>query len=189
MYRISSVKTATVRQMRKTVNRVQEWDLGFRRDINDWEVEELSNLLSALEVVHLDDEEEDRLIWKPESDGEFKVSSFNKILMTIRLDPNPVFNIIWEAPIPYKVCFFSWEASLHKIHTQDRLQRCGITLVNRCHMCKRACETVLHLLFTCDFASKVWSEFLNLFGVSWVFPNSVEACVLSWESPNKKPKI
>ncbi|OVA16871.1 hypothetical protein BVC80_1233g7 [Macleaya cordata] len=69
--------------MRKTVNVVQEWDLGFRRDINDWEVEELSNLLSALEVVHLDDEEEDRLIWKPESDGEFKVSSFYKILMTI----------------------------------------------------------------------------------------------------------
>ncbi|OVA00061.1 Reverse transcriptase zinc-binding domain [Macleaya cordata] len=112
------------------------WDLSLRRDLNDWEFDELSNILAELDQVTLNREADDELVWKPGIDGSFSVSSFYEILSGVSKIERPVFKIIWKAPIPYRVNFFVWEASLHRIHTQDRLQRWVIPMVNRCPMCK-----------------------------------------------------
>ena len=40
-------------------------------------------------------------------------------------------------------------------------------------MCKHYGESIDHLLLHCEVATKVWNEFFQLFGVSWVMPRKV----------------
>ena len=49
------------------------WNLQFRRDLQDIEVTELSNLLTLLEMNYLSVDRMDKRIWKPDSEGKFSV--------------------------------------------------------------------------------------------------------------------
>ena len=49
----------------------------------------------------------------------------------------------------------------------------GITLVDRCCMCRRSGETMDNLLLHCDIANAVWTFVFSAFGVQWVMLRGV----------------
>lgn len=85
------------------------WNLSPRRNLNDWEVEEMGRLLNLLENYSLGDREsEDELIWSIDTFSGFSVRScFNAAPPA----SDTVFphQLVWDKLTPSKVSFFLWE--------------------------------------------------------------------------------
>ena len=78
----------------------------------------------------------------------------------------------------------SWEASWGKVLILDQFKGRGITLANRCFLCKEEEETIDHLLKYCLSVKMLWDLFLAIVGSSWVFPLMVHRTLLSWQGAN-----
>jgi hypothetical protein len=59
--------------------------------------------------------------------------------------------------VTLKVSFFAGSAALGKILTIDNLHRSMVWVLDWCFMCKRAGETVDHLLLHCEYVRELWS--------------------------------
>ena len=151
----------------------------FTRSFNDWEVDEVENLLLWLggKIVNMD--EEDRVLRMPMKSGKFSVKSLYKAL---ELESSVYFpiKIIWNSCVQPKVSFFAWEASWGKTLTLDQIQKRGWALANGCYLCHSNEESIDLLLFHCVKTRALWEMFFSLFGVSWVFPSLVKETLLSW---------
>jgi len=108
---------------------------------------------SKLTETNPDASTTDKVRWKLNSNGCFTVRYFYMKLLNLNYSAMGILGVrgfpcqlIWRALVPVKVSFFVWEASHGKILTIDNLQRRGITLVNRCYMCKGDSELVDHFI-------------------------------------------
>ena len=87
----------------------QGWNLMFRRALNDWEVERLTDLLQALNPFLGINEEPDKPAWKLHSRGVFTVKScywernINHFLTTVW-----PWKLICKIKIPLKIACFTW---------------------------------------------------------------------------------
>ena len=154
------------------------WNLRLARDFNDWELEQIGNMLNLLKDFRTSTEE-DAVRWKRESNGVFGAKGAYKILVgsSACVFPN---RRIWMDKVPTKVSFFAWEASWGKILTLDKLQRRGWQLPNRCFLCGCEEESANHIMLHCTVVKILWEIALAIFGVQWVFPESVIEVLLSW---------
>ena len=57
----------------------------------------------------------------------------------------------------------------------------GITLVNRCFMCKGNSESTDHLLLHGKLAKDRWDLAISCLGISWVASDSITSHLLAWE--------
>ena len=73
-----------------------------------------------------------------------------------------------------------WIATHGWILTLDNLMLRGLSLANRCCMCCCNEESVDHLLLHCPVAHSLWMQILQVFGIQWVMPSSVESLVFCW---------
>ncbi|WMV33427.1 hypothetical protein MTR67_026812 [Solanum verrucosum] len=98
IYILNQQKIATIVEVRNE----QGWNLIFRRFLNDWEVERMTQFYNTLEQAKNLTCEEDKLTWKLEKDGKFKVKSAYKLLdistETKELWP---WKMIWKGKIPH----------------------------------------------------------------------------------------
>ena len=92
-------------------------------------------------------------------------------------------NCIWVDRVPTKVVFFAWEATWGKVLTLDRLQKRGWQLPNRCFLCGCEEETVNHILLQCIVVRVLSKIVLALFGIQWVFLETVKEVLFSWRGP------
>ena len=67
-----------------------------------------------------------------------------------------------------------------RILTLDNLMLRHLPLANRCCMCFCFAESVDHLLIHCPVAYSLWVRMLQVFGIQWVMPGSVESLVFCW---------
>ena len=86
---------------------------------------------------------------------------------------------IWVDKVPTKTAFFAWEATWGKILTLDRLKKRGWQLSNRCFLCDCEEENVNHTLVHCIVVRVLWEIVLALFGVHWVFLETVKEVLFS----------
>ena len=77
--------------------------------------------------------------------------------------------------------FFAWESVWGKILTVDTLIKRRWQMVNRCNFCKESEELADHILIHCTKRRELWIFLLALFGVAWVFPNSVRNLLFQWK--------
>ncbi|OVA13141.1 Reverse transcriptase zinc-binding domain [Macleaya cordata] len=82
--------------------------------------------MEVLDRFRRGQETHDTRVWSPDVKGIFSVKS---LYYQVTKDQSPDFDCkkIWSAPVPHRVIFFIWEATLHRINTVDRLQWCGLT--------------------------------------------------------------
>ena len=75
--------------------------------------------------------------------------------------------------MPSKINFFVWTAVLGRILTNDNLRKHQLIVIYWYCMCKRAGETINHLLLHCPIGRELCSMMCTLFWVSWVMPKDV----------------
>ena len=63
------------------------WDLEFRRNLNDREIEDFMNLLSLVSNSKVSTSERDSRFWVGEKSGTFSCKSFFRLLINSPLDP------------------------------------------------------------------------------------------------------
>ena len=73
-----------------------------------------------------------------------------------------------------------WTATHGQILTLDNLMLRVRPLANRCYLCCCNVEFVDHLLLFCPIAHSLWMYMLQLFGINWVMPSSVEDLLFCW---------
>ncbi|RVX17977.1 LINE-1 reverse transcriptase-like [Vitis vinifera] len=99
------------------------WNLSLARDFNDWELDQIGDMLNLLKDFRTSPEE-DSVRWKREGNGVFGAKGAYKMLSGSSACAFPNKRI-WMDKVPTKVSFFAWEASWGKILTLDKLQRRG----------------------------------------------------------------
>ena len=94
------------------------WNPQFTKRFNDWELDELQDLLGRLCMERVMLDEEDRVRLSMSNHGNFSVKSLCKVLEP---DSSMFFpmKIIWNPWVRQKISFFAWEASWGKVLTLD----------------------------------------------------------------------
>ncbi|RVX03334.1 putative ribonuclease H protein [Vitis vinifera] len=116
-------KNASVNEMWDSSLGQGGWNIRLSRNLNDWELDALGELLQLLRDLRTS-LEEDAVIWKGESHGLFRIKDAYKLLAGSNVISFPKKGI-WVDKVPTKVAFFAWEASWEKVLTLDMLQRRG----------------------------------------------------------------
>ncbi|XP_075497741.1 uncharacterized protein LOC142534974 [Primulina tabacum] len=151
-----------------------QWDVRFRRGLNDVELGEYTSLLSILESASLSVGSVDVRVWLGEPSGVFSVSSlFYSFFPSLANLSFPYFTNIWKVPIPQKVKAFSWIVALGRLQTCDSLQKRQPSTVLRpqwCSLCKLSEENQDHLLLHCSFTRRIWIKVMQHLGFEWIFP-------------------
>ena len=166
------------------------WNIRLSKNLNDWEMDALGELLHLLRDLRIS-LEEDAVIWKGEGQGRFRIRDAYKLLSGSNVITFPKKSI-WVDKVPTKVAFFAWEASWEKVLTLDKLQRRGGQLPNWCFLCGCEEENVNHILLHGTVVRALWEIVLALFGANWVFPEKVKQMLVSWRGPfvgRKRKKI
>ena len=150
----------------------------------------MERLLCCLDGKKVKVDEEDGVSWMDSKDGVFSVKSLYRALQPVSLASFPS-KIIWNSCMQPKLSFFAWEASWGRVLALDRLQKWGWALANRCFLCQTCEESIDHLLLHCEKTREVWMLLLSFFGVSWVFPFSINETLLGWRGSlvGKKRKV
>ena len=145
------------------------------------EVVELAKLLSTLERVKVCGVSEDKWVWEKEGSGLFTCKSLFKHSIDKPIyAPLKFHHFIWKISIPNKVGVFSWLLILKKLNTQDLLQNRQLFLFvspSWCAICRNESESVNNLFLHCSLAQRVWTNILQKFKVSWVFPQDVNQLI------------
>lgn len=77
------------------------WNLNFYGNLNDWEIGELSSILSIFDIASLNRVTEGARVWKFESLGGLSCKSFSNWVINDLSRPQILLaSIIWKAKVP-----------------------------------------------------------------------------------------
>ena len=143
----------------------------FSAVFNDWEIDDVLNLLAAIHGVRLNPDRIYNLVWSISKSGVFIVKSCYDKLMGGNVENFPI-KLIWNNCIPTKISFFAWEVWWGKILTMEQLKKRGRHLANRCPLCGKEEESLDHLLLRYSKVYNLWAlcflQFLGFTGSSQV---------------------
>ncbi|XP_026437824.1 uncharacterized protein LOC113336045 [Papaver somniferum] len=176
LFKLSRKRDVIVAQM---INEYGAWDLDFRRNVKEEEVGEVTLLLQVTGEPLLSSDN-DQWQWK------HKIFYVANCYSTLDLDGYLSFphKQIWNARVPLKVSFLVWTLCHKGAPTLDYLYRAGKVQNPECLFCAAAVETGDHLFLHFKETAKLWSYFLDSFGLSWTFSQDVKSTI--WEWKNKK---
>ncbi|GAU38905.1 hypothetical protein TSUD_119710 [Trifolium subterraneum] len=171
---------ANVRELRVgSEDRLWAWNLRWRRNLFQWEEDEVTHLMNLLDSVTLSNEE-DGWRWTPDPEGIFSVNSaFGLFSREIGEAPNlsslekRIFSFIWKSPAPSKVTVFIWQLLHNRIPTKDNLFLRGVIQQGtgcNCVWCGEVLESATHLFLHCRVMIGVWYEIFKWLGVVLVMP-------------------
>ena len=176
LYALAVQRNATVNEVWDSNFGQGGWNLRFFRGFNDWELDLIGDLLTMLRFrISF---EEESVFWKGGENGKFGVKEAYNLLIAPNEFAFPK-KCIWVDKVPTKVAFFAWEATWGKILTLDRLQKRGWQLPNCCFLCGCEEETVNHIFLHCIVVRVLWEIIFALFGIQWVFSETVKDVLFS----------
>jgi hypothetical protein len=121
----------------------------------------LENYISALRSGHIRlSDMEDELVWKKNHLGSY-TPKFGYITLNMELlqqKPSWWWRGLRKLKFPPKAKIFLWAALNDKIPTWDNLSKRQIEGPGRFPLCQNSNESTLHILISCPFAKKVWTE-------------------------------
>ncbi|XP_059288247.1 uncharacterized protein LOC132041538 [Lycium ferocissimum] len=155
------------------------WDLSFRRNMYDWEVNELLDLFSRLQQCHINPQAADKLKWGQHSGESTVKEGYHQMCSRNPFIDNWPWKLIWRTKLPLKVICFTWTALYEACLTQDNLMKRN-TLPSRCHMAERRLKLPGIFSSTVKWPQKSAIWFFCLFGVNWTIPLSIKEAYESW---------
>ncbi|XP_026398504.1 uncharacterized protein LOC113294330 [Papaver somniferum] len=175
-YKACNTKLASVEEM------IQNGRLHYssRRNLSAMEQLEWDLLCNEMGHVHGLNEEEDTV----EFLGGFSVKKCYEL--QVQDDPVGDFNkFLWKKRVPPKVSFMLWDYFHDSLPTLTMLRHRGMDLQSvNCVFCNAEVETTDHMFLHCDYAFKVWSKFLEGFGIDWVASVTVWRLFEAWKLNN-----
>ena len=113
--------------------------------------------------------EKDKLSWKGDESGSFKVKAYFKELEGVSPHKVPS-KMLWNQHIPSKVSFFAWEVWWGKGLTSTQLKKRGFHLASMCPFYRKEEEELEHILIHYQAIWGQWTDLLLAFGVDWTCP-------------------
>lgn len=110
----------------------------------------------------------DVMIWLRSKDGEYTMRSGYQMARRIvkqekdlgksskAAEGGQVWATIWKMEVPNKIRVFEWRACQDILPTRQNLFRRKVVNEDCCEQCKKAPESVLHVLWECGVAQDVW---------------------------------
>ena len=155
------------------------WSVTLQRPLQDWEMGEYTNIMIFLYQLKLKRRAADQLRWACTTSGMFEVRSYYRLL-TSHNTTNFPWKSIWQSRVPHKVAVFIWLVAHGKILTLDNLRLRRLWVLDWCYLCKKAGESVNHLMIHCEYAQELWSMIFCIFGVSWAMPQKAYDLLHCW---------
>lgn len=138
------------------------WNLSWRRDLFQWEVPLLEELIECLKEVNLAQNRKDQPWWKYDNKGIYSVKSFTKVIWD---QSPPVENVrrTWLGLAPPKAELLIWLVLQQRLDTKSRLKRLNIIQSSDvlCPFCSNDEETIDHLFLHCSHVWRIWTECLE----------------------------
>ncbi|RVX05595.1 Transposon TX1 uncharacterized 149 kDa protein [Vitis vinifera] len=153
------------------------WNLNFRRNLSDSEIEDLEGLMRSLDDLYLSPSVPDARLW-PLS---FFRAFFSQILfLTLSQSYGSPQNFpskfVWNSQVPFKVKSFVWLVAHKKVNTNDMLQvRRPYKALSPdiCILCMKHGESADHLFLHCSLTIGLWHRLFQLAKMDWVPPRSI----------------
>lgn len=117
LYLLSSKQHAKISEMENWELGEWKWEFGWRRQLREWEVSWVEDLLNSIRLVSLTRERKDRWDWKGGSEGGYTVKKAYAELEKRRRNTSPVarcsfpFLSIWKSFAPFKAKTMAWRLS------------------------------------------------------------------------------
>lgn len=143
-----------------------QWNLTWRGNLFQWEIEQVEELLNDLKEVSLARDMHDRPWWSYEHDGNFTIKSFSKAIWDANGAIEDVNNI-WLGVAPPTAELLVWFVVQQKINTRERLKILNLVQTSDalCPFCESGEETVVHLFLHCPFTWRIWSDYVFWWGL------------------------
>ncbi|RVW69991.1 Transposon TX1 uncharacterized 149 kDa protein [Vitis vinifera] len=157
--------------------RLFSWNLNFRRNLSDSEIEDLEGLMRSLDGVHLSPSVPDARLWPLSSSGLFSVKSFFLALSQFFGSPQVfLLNSFGILKFLSKVQSFIWLVAHKKVNTNDMLQvRRPYKALSPdiCILCMKHGESADHIFLHCSLTMGLWHRLFQLAKMDWVPPRSI----------------
>ncbi|CAH9139232.1 unnamed protein product [Cuscuta epithymum] len=147
-------------------------------DSNIWKrVCRIHELGQALSTHNQDGE----LLWLPESDGRFTLSS---AFHSVRRTSSSIFSFkhAWNKYQHNQVQIFQWKALNRILPFPDNMSKFNIAVFpTRCPFCKQDSDLMDHVLVNCSFSLEIWKYFLGVFEIPIpIIPISLRQMLIAW---------
>ncbi|XP_058759648.1 uncharacterized protein LOC131632954 [Vicia villosa] len=128
----------------------------------DWELLSWLPNQTQLQIAALSppkaDSEEDGFLVANNEDGTFSIGNMYKYLRSANDTVMcKTWKTIWKLQVQERVRCFIWLINHERLLTNFRMHTLGLSN-GECHLCGQVCETELHILRDCKFASRVWTN-------------------------------
>ncbi|XP_043725602.1 uncharacterized protein LOC122672168 [Telopea speciosissima] len=115
---------------------------------------------------------EDSVCWGPSKSGDFTTASAWEELR-LKGPKAPWVQLVWHKNLQPRHSMFGWRLVHGRLPTEEEYQRRAVSLASRCMLCKKQCDSALHLILNCEFSNAVWGEFCSWFGIGRNQPASI----------------
>jgi ribonuclease HI len=143
----------------KTVNYFSDnngtWNLQeIRNLLPDHMIDQINGVSAAAESLG-----EDNPSWPYSSNGTFTVQSAYDLILNLNNSDSNLWNNVWKWEGPQKIKCFFWLVLKDGLKTNDKRNRCRISLNSNCALCSTERESPLHLLRDCSMVTPIWNRF------------------------------
>ena len=151
LYGIAQDKGATMVDYLQWEGCPMMWDVSSFRPLQDWEMKQLTSFMELIQSSKVRRGAEDQIRQQYTKSGLFEVKSLYNALCSGIVRSFP-WKSIWRVKDPLKVVSFTWTTALGKILILDNFNPHQVVVVEWCFLCKKAWESVDHLLLHYEYA-------------------------------------
>lgn len=185
LYQVSIQKEFVVGNMGQWCNGVWHWDLKWRRNLFQLELEQLNLLLLLLNNVSPCTAGSDSYRWNYSADGQYSVKSLIQhsiMLLFQRTISEQVVKFIWQRKAPPRADLLLWFLARGRLKTGQYLP--NLRLIDEaqavCIFFSNALETEKHVLFSCENIWKMWGLVFQWWNIQMVMHSNVINNIEAW---------